>query len=942
MIVAILPAGHLRRYNLITPLLLLLACSLHAQQPSLDADGAGRTYVISFPDTTRNILDSRFPNTRVNGGFTLFLYSTAPGNDVKIFARGAAPAIIPLPSGKFVTYDLKPSAVVTVSNVVQQGAVRLEAKSPIIVYCYAHTSQGLEAWTPIPVECWGTRYHVAALPGTTVNDIGLASPVVIPYYAKAAPAEAMIIAAYDSTTVTINNHGRRLEGNPSLTVTLQRNEMYQVQSFVSIDDTARAQVDPAGISIVADRPIGVISGNTRTPARQADEGLANNIYRNMIAEWLAPTEQHGTEFLYMPTWDAHRSGIGSPAEREGEFVRVYGTSRSTTVALRADGGGGQGGTVPLDSLREFFIRASVATCFRTDAPAQVMMHSSSIVHPDASFPCNHGVNCLSYSGWAPYMVELTPREQWTNFAPFYAPQEPVTMLHSINVVADTAHAADILIDGKNPFPFTRRVDGTDLVWGSLDLTAGQGHYLIGNNGATFSGYVYGLMVGNEYYRPGTTGRAELEEYNALSYGYPLAPRRNVLARADSLRIDSVSLCSDLLIRVRSLNSAPAGLRSIRMDDDSSSNARLLLIDPADPIDMVGRSQAQARIVPVDPLSDARGKVTITDRTGGRNVVYYRYRTEHLDHAVDSVDFRDLPVKTFADTTILFINNLPGNASVVAANVGNSSSGFSVAGSDPPLPATLKPGDTLKVHLQFNGATQEGAYGDSLILALNCIRIVIPLRARVVAPAITTGDIDFGTVLMGGAMRTGKIDICNTGGAPLTFANPKPGGDAIQWDSSGFSIPRSSIDSLGTAHLLPGDCFTLWISFTPIAAGTYRTVARIWAGTRNIKDTSLWKINVIDSSRTEVGNDITGYALTAIEPNPSNGAVSIHYSLGTAGPLQMTIHNAAGALITTLINDRREAGPGVVMWNARNLPSGPYFCRASSGDWVRTVVVMVKR
>ncbi|MDB5035961.1 MAG: laminin subunit alpha [Chlorobi bacterium] len=941
MIAAIFSAGHLRPYNLITPLLLLLACSLHAQQPSLDADGAGRTYVISFPDTTRNILDSRFPNTRVNGGFTLLLYSTAPGNDVKIFARGAAPAILPLPSGKFVTYDLKPSSVVTVSNVVQQGAVRLEAKAPIIVYCYAHTSQGLEAWTPIPVECWGTRYHVAALPGTTVNDIGLASPVVIPYYAKAAPAEAVIIAAYDSTTVTINNHGRRLEGNPGLTVILQRNEIYQVQSFVSIDDTVSAQVDPAGISIVADRPVGVISGNTRTPARQVDEGLANNIYRNMIAEWLAPTEQHGTEFLYMPTWDGHRSGIGSPAEREGEFVRVYGTSRSIIVTLQPNGAP-PGGAVPLDSLREFFIRASAATYFRTDAPAQVMMHSSSIVHADASFPCNHGVNCLSYSGWAPYMVELTPREQWTGFAPFYAPHEPVTMLHYINVVTDTAHAGDILIDGKNPFPFTRRVDGTGLVWGSLELTAGQGHYLTGTRGATFSGYVYGLMAGNEYYRPGTTGRAELEEYNALSYGYPLAPRRNVLARADSLRIDSVSLCSDLLIRVRSLNSAPAGLRSIRMDDDSSSNARLLQIAPADPIDMVGRSQAQTRIVPIDPLADASAKVTITDRTGARHVVYYRYRAEHLEHAVDSVDFRDLPAKTFADTTILFVNNLPGDAGVAAANVGNSSSGFSVAGSEPPLPATLKPGDTLRVHLQFNGAAQEGAYGDSLILALNCIRIVIPIRARVVAPVIATGDVDFGTVLVGRGTRTGKIDICNTGGAPLTFANPKPGGDAIQWDSSGFFIPRSSIDSLGKSRLLPGDCFTLWISFTPVAAGTYRTVARVWAGTRNIKDTSVWKIDVVDSSRTEVEGDIAGYALAAIEPNPSNGSIAIHYSLGAAGPLRITIHDAAGGLVSMLTNGRREAGPGMVTWNARNLPGGLYFCRASSGNWARTTTVVIKR
>ncbi|MDB5034204.1 MAG: Carboxypeptidase, partial [Chlorobi bacterium] len=119
---------------IVTGIIALIAISLAsrraAAQLSLDDNGSGTTYILAFPDTTANKLDSRFPNNKIKEGFSLCLYSAVGPNKVRIITNSGATNIVTLAAGKFLSYDVKTSPVVTVSNAVQYNTIRLEAEKP--------------------------------------------------------------------------------------------------------------------------------------------------------------------------------------------------------------------------------------------------------------------------------------------------------------------------------------------------------------------------------------------------------------------------------------------------------------------------------------------------------------------------------------------------------------------------------------------------------------------------------------------------------------------------------------------------------------------------------------------------------------------------------------------------------------------------------------------
>ncbi|MBC8146118.1 MAG: hypothetical protein H7X80_11085, partial [bacterium] len=153
---------------------LLLPCTSHAQDiPSVMG---GTTYVIAFPDTTRNTFDARYPNNRYEDKAFFFIYS-AVDNVISIKGRGLLRSGVVVGGGKFIIIDLlgtdsrAPAPFVDEDCKPVDNTFRIEAASPIIVYQYMATKFGTEAWTPLPVEAWGTEYYAAAHPGEVGSDV---------------------------------------------------------------------------------------------------------------------------------------------------------------------------------------------------------------------------------------------------------------------------------------------------------------------------------------------------------------------------------------------------------------------------------------------------------------------------------------------------------------------------------------------------------------------------------------------------------------------------------------------------------------------------------------------------------------------------------------------------------------------------------------------------
>src|SRR5688500_12613181 len=158
----------------------------------------------------------------------------------------------------------------------------------------------------------------------------------------------------------------------------------------------------------------------------------------MMIEWLSPVEQHGTEFVYMPTWDARRPTGTIPqnnGKRPMEQIRIYATSSGATTGYHVDTIGQR---VPFSITGRGEVHEDTdvmphARYCRTDRPVQMMMNST---RATTSAYIGFGYPVSRHEAWGGYMVEMTPREQWPGFAPYLTPAEPKGMEHFINVVTD--------------------------------------------------------------------------------------------------------------------------------------------------------------------------------------------------------------------------------------------------------------------------------------------------------------------------------------------------------------------------------------------------------------------------------------------------------------------------------------------------------------------------
>ncbi len=81
--------------------------------------------------------------------------------------------------------------------------------------------------------------------------------------------------------------------------------------------------------------------------------------------------------------------------------------------------------------------------------------------------------------------------------------------------------------------------------------------------------------------------------------------------------------------------------------------------------------------------------------------------------------------------------------------------------------------------------------------------------------------------------------------------------------------------------------------------------------------------------------LSAFRLSQNYPNPFNPSTTIEYQLPSPSAVKLEVFDALGRKITTLVNERQDAGKHQVQFNAAGLASGAYFYKLQAGNNVET-------
>ncbi|PKL81729.1 MAG: hypothetical protein CVV24_13740 [Ignavibacteriae bacterium HGW-Ignavibacteriae-3] len=79
---------------------------------------------------------------------------------------------------------------------------------------------------------------------------------------------------------------------------------------------------------------------------------------------------------------------------------------------------------------------------------------------------------------------------------------------------------------------------------------------------------------------------------------------------------------------------------------------------------------------------------------------------------------------------------------------------------------------------------------------------------------------------------------------------------------------------------------------------------------------------------------SAYTLYQNYPNPFNPTTMIKFALPKSGHVKLTIYDALGQEVQTLVNDQLVAGTHNIEWTAKNMASGIYLYRIEAGNFVK--------
>lgn len=729
--------------------------------------------------------------------------------------------------------------------------IAIDAEVPIAVTLRIVNPFGSESMRLLPVESWGTDYRLLSTRNQLLVSVGV-DPATKEegFEFKDAPPFAMIIASEDATTITLD---ARLPTLGPRTFTLDAGEVYRIPIRPPSSTLDTATITVAGHLVSSDKPIGLISGNLRSngtghPDRIVE--MPGNSPKNLLFEWLPPTDRLGTTFLYIPIADFSRERV-ERGDTVPEVIRVVPAGPGPTEVRTSFGGSPI--VVPEGEIHEFRIPGPGMPAtrqpfvIRTDGPALVAVITASegVYTPETAAGAGYGL----LDAWGSSMTLLDPVRSWGDIAFVRGYTMPSAARQRVVIGAE--EGVVLSIDGRT-IP-TSPVDGLPFVVADIELSPGD--HTIRSIGGRFFGVNVGLLSGFERFAvPGTKDDGdgkdrspahvtEYEEILSIAWSNPITGGE-ILGEvsSDSIVIDRVDRCDSTVVTVDRVteNIWTLGPLDVRLDAGAINTAMTVdTIAPLGPV--VGY---RLLLEPIDPDLDASATVVLRG-TGIERRTPFTYRARSVT-TVTEIDFGADNTPGSPVTRTLTIRNL---RSFVLTTLDIQPLGtptdFSVDRSN--LPRPLRPDESAAITITFTGSAPSQSTVDTLLVLTDCGEERIILRAgtnddRPLVPLPTITGYDWQTRRIGSINDTLSF-AGNGGGRDYTIADVTIIGEP----SGPFSIVSPRHDATPVA---PGTQRELGIRFAPAVPGRFvDTIAM--TTTDGDRVVALLRGEALDTARPEV-------------------------------------------------------------------------------------------
>jgi hypothetical protein len=734
-----------------------------------------------------------------------------PQHAISVASRFATHVSVILPAGNAFQFDLKPYELrslevdpdleCTGEGVFHKG-IEIRSDKPVSVYCYSSRPLTSDGYLALPVEAWGRDYITANYPVDSYTPVPLSDTLcsVTPR-----SGEFAIIASEDNTQVAVYPKTRTVTSTgPMIIKTLMRGDIFQVQDGGS----RRGATDITGSVINSDKPVGVLSGHVRAAVPVYFES------KDHLIEMLPPRNTLGKRHVAVPF--GGRLG--------GDILRIISSDPSpTSVTISTPTQNVRRTLTALGDFTDFELtEVAVVT---TDKPVLVAQYSKSA----GADPRNNDSLRIEFD---PYMVVVTPEEQFVNAAVFqtlpnFSPYDhvyPQYQHHYVTLVAEQQNFTSIRLNGKPLADYPGYtggiVNGTPFVWASVEVADGRVHVLTGD--CLFGGYVYGL------------GHFD-------SYGWPIGSGLRKFDQDDKIPpviADSVE-CGGVSFTATENGTLASGLRDVWLDSSASDNVtfqRELLV--------IGDEYNSGHLTLIDPRKPGKARLIAEDLAGNLDTLDVPVNVQSaLSFPEDSLLWSNVEVgQTYS--RVITLKNLNASSVAVDEVVLQNRKEFLMLKTY--KGDTVPSGGSYQIEVLFHTVNRSDAR-DTLVIKCPCETYKIPLLALIGAPKIGTHDLEFGT-LRTGRSRTMSLRVFNAGTIDLRL-------DSAVLQKDPFSLGTTVAASV----VLPaGKDSILKVAFTPQQIGDFKGTVTFYSNADSAAVSHLHGVAVYPSL------SISGYDYDSVQ------------------------------------------------------------------------------